>query len=59
MKDFAVVAYCRTGIAGAVRGTLNQTHSIPIAAHVLAQTFVARATRAAATRVDTTTNRRT
>ena len=35
MKDVAVVAYCRTGIARAVRGALNQTHGIPLAAHVL------------------------
>jgi acetyl-CoA C-acetyltransferase len=35
MKDVAVAAYCRTGIAKAVRGALNQTHGIPIAAHVL------------------------
>ena len=37
MKDVAVVAYCRTGIAKAVRGALNQTHGIPLAAHVLRQ----------------------
>ena len=42
MKDVAVVAYCRTGIAKAVRGALNQTHGIPLAAHVLRQA-VARA----------------
>jgi len=30
MKDVAVVAYCRTGIAKAVRGVLNQTHGIPL-----------------------------
>jgi acetyl-CoA C-acetyltransferase len=35
MKDVAVVGYCRTGIARAVRGALNQTHGIPLAAHVL------------------------
>ena len=35
MKDVAVVAYCRTGIAKAKRGALNQTHGIPLAAHVL------------------------
>ena len=35
MKDIAVVAYCRTGIACAVRGALNQTHGIPMTAHVL------------------------
>src|SRR2546427_7367544 len=35
MKDVAVVAYCRTGIARAVRGALNQTHGIPMTAHVL------------------------
>src|SRR5262245_31829538 len=34
-KDVAVVAYCRTGIAKAVRGALNQTHGIPMTAHVL------------------------
>jgi acetyl-CoA C-acetyltransferase len=35
MKEVAIVAYCRTGIAKASRGALNQTHSIPLAAHVL------------------------
>src|SRR5712692_9708933 len=35
MKDVAVVAYCRTGIARAQRGALNQTHGIPMTAHVL------------------------
>jgi len=35
MKDVAVVAYCRTGIAKARSGALNQTHGIPLAAHVL------------------------
>jgi acetyl-CoA C-acetyltransferase len=35
MKDVAVVSYCRTGIARASRGTLNQTHGIPMAAHVM------------------------
>jgi len=35
MKDVAVVSYCRTGIAKAQRGALNQTHGIPMAAHVL------------------------
>lgn len=35
MKDVAVVSYCRTGIARAFRGALNQTHGIPMAAHVL------------------------
>ena len=35
MKDVAVVAYCRTGIARAVRGALNQTRGIPMTAHVL------------------------
>ncbi|MEI9886106.1 MAG: acetyl-CoA C-acyltransferase [Rhizomicrobium sp.] len=35
MKDVAVVGYCRTGIAKAVRGALNQTHGIAMAAHVL------------------------
>src|SRR5258708_15823913 len=42
MKDVAVVGYCRTGIAKAARGPLNQTHGIPLAAHVLRQ-VVARA----------------
>ena len=42
MKDVAVVSYCRTGIARAQRGALNQTHGIPIAAHVMQQA-VARA----------------
>jgi acetyl-CoA C-acetyltransferase len=37
MKDVAVVAYCRTGIAKAGRGAFNQTHGIPLAAHVLRQ----------------------
>ena len=35
MKDVAVVSYCRTGIARATRGALNQTHGIPMAAHVM------------------------
>jgi acetyl-CoA C-acetyltransferase len=35
MKDVAIVAYCRTGIARARRGALNQTHGIPMTAHVL------------------------
>lgn len=35
MKDVAVIGYCRTGIAKAGRGALNQTHGIPLAAHVL------------------------
>src|SRR5262245_51818143 len=35
MKDIAVVSYCRTGIGKAVRGALNQTHGIPLTAHVL------------------------
>src|SRR5258706_8225229 len=35
MKDVAVIAYCRTGIARATRGALNQTHGIPLTAHVL------------------------
>lgn len=42
MKEVAVVGYCRTGIAKAFRGALNQTHGIPLAAHVLKQA-VARA----------------
>ena len=37
MKDVAIVAYCRTGIAKAGRGALNNTHGIPLAAHVLRQ----------------------
>src|SRR5271165_427745 len=37
MKDVAVVGYCRTGIAKAGRGALNQTHGIPLAGHVLRQ----------------------
>ena len=35
MKDVAIVAYGRTAIAKAQRGALNQTHGIPLAAHVL------------------------
>ncbi len=35
MKDVAIVSYCRTAIAKATRGALNQTHGIPMAAHVL------------------------
>src|SRR5258705_4151472 len=35
MKDVAVVGYCRTGIAKAGRGALNQTQGIPVAAHVV------------------------
>jgi acetyl-CoA acetyltransferase len=27
MKDVAIVGYCRTGIAKAGRGALNQTHT--------------------------------
>jgi acetyl-CoA C-acetyltransferase len=42
MRDVAVVAYCRTGIARAQRGALNMTHGIPMTAHVLRQA-VARA----------------
>jgi acetyl-CoA C-acetyltransferase len=37
MRDVAVVSYCRSGIAKAVRGALNQTHGIPLAAHVMRQ----------------------
>jgi acetyl-CoA C-acetyltransferase len=37
MKDVAVVSYCRTGIAKAQRGALNQTHGIPMLAHVMQQ----------------------
>jgi acetyl-CoA C-acetyltransferase len=42
LKDVAVVAYCRTGIAKATRGALNSTHAIPMAAHVMREA-VARA----------------
>src|ERR1700722_12209537 len=35
MKDVAVVSYCRTGIAKAQRGALNQTHGIAMTSHVL------------------------
>ncbi|MFN3465258.1 MAG: thiolase family protein [Terricaulis sp.] len=42
MKDVAIVSYCRTGIAKATRGALNQTHGIAMAAHVMKQA-VARA----------------
>jgi acetyl-CoA C-acetyltransferase len=35
MKDVAVVAYCRTGIARAQRGALNMTHGIPMLSHVM------------------------
>jgi acetyl-CoA C-acetyltransferase len=35
MKDVAIVAYGRTGIARAVRGALNQTHGIAMMSHVL------------------------
>jgi acetyl-CoA C-acetyltransferase len=35
MKDVAIVGYCRTGIAKARRGALNQTHGIAMAAHVM------------------------
>lgn len=35
MRDVAVIGYCRTGIAKAGRGALNQTHGIAMAAHVL------------------------
>lgn len=35
MRDVAVVSYCRTAIAKARRGALNQTHGIPMAAHVM------------------------
>jgi acetyl-CoA C-acetyltransferase len=42
MKDVAVVSYCRTGIAKAQRGALNQTHGIAMAAHVMKEA-VARA----------------
>jgi acetyl-CoA C-acetyltransferase len=42
VKTIAVVSYCRTGIAKAQRGALNQTHGIPMTAHVL-QNAIARA----------------
>lgn len=35
MRDVAVVSYCRTGIAKARRGALNQTHGIAMTSHVL------------------------
>lgn len=35
MRDVAIVSYCRTGIAKATRGALNQTHGIAMAAHVM------------------------
>lgn len=37
MKDVAIVGYCRTGIAKAQRGALNQTHGVAMAAHVMQQ----------------------
>src|SRR5262245_32771265 len=37
MKDVAIVGYCRTGIAKAQRGALNQTHGIAMASHVMKQ----------------------
>lgn len=37
MKDVAVISYCRTGIAKAVRGALNRTHGIPMAGHVMSR----------------------
>ncbi len=42
MRDVAVVSYCRTAIAKAQRGALNQTHGIAMAAHVMKEA-VARA----------------
>ncbi|MET0339744.1 MAG: acetyl-CoA C-acyltransferase [Polyangiales bacterium] len=41
-RTVAIVGYCRTGIAKAVRGALNQTHGIAMLGHVLEQS-VARA----------------
>lgn len=35
MRDVAVVSYCRTGIARARRGALNETHGIEMLGHVL------------------------
>ncbi len=35
MRDVAIVSYCRTGIAKAQRGALNQTHGVAMAAHVM------------------------
>lgn len=35
MRDVAIVSYCRTGIARARRGALNQTHGIPMLSHVI------------------------
>jgi acetyl-CoA C-acetyltransferase len=37
LKAFAVVAYCRAGIARATRGAFNSIHGIPMAAHVMRQ----------------------
>jgi acetyl-CoA C-acetyltransferase len=37
MRDVAIVSYCRTGIAKAQRGALNQTHGIPMLSHVMQQ----------------------
>jgi acetyl-CoA C-acetyltransferase len=42
MRDVAVVSYCRTGIAKAQRGALNQTHGVAMASHVMKEA-VARA----------------
>lgn len=42
MRDVAIIGYCRTGIAKAQRGALNQTHGVPMAAHVMKEA-VARA----------------
>lgn len=47
MNDVAIVAYCRTGIARARRGALNQTHGIAMLSHVMTHA-VARATIEAA-----------
>ncbi|SHE58889.1 acetyl-CoA C-acetyltransferase [Microbulbifer donghaiensis] len=35
MRDVAIIGYCRTAIAKALRGAFNQTHGIAMGAHVL------------------------
>ncbi|MBK8542638.1 MAG: hypothetical protein IPL62_03125 [Caulobacteraceae bacterium] len=51
MKDVAIVSYCRTGIAKATRGALNQTHGIAMAAHVMKEAG-ARQARSRTSRLD-------
>lgn len=46
MKDVAIVSYCRTGIAKATRGALNQTHGIAMAAHVMKEAIARAKTEA-------------